>query len=884
MPTALEKLVKILRLEQETGYKNTAVIGGLPSYLPVWTKEAHQQAKTNTQHALIDELSQVITYYGTLATREERQETLKYMLGRITQRVPARPEFIVAPSTYPVESIPPEDTSPAFDNRETVAPVIERVIDKEYQPELLPAPELILRESFRENQEDIVAQALELQPLPIAAPIIEDTTQAEPKPPRTYQRRQDLKTAKANLQRLNADITDLKGIGKKRAEQLAKLGIYSLRDLLLHLPRRYDDYSRLAPINRLVKEQQVAVIGTIRAVDEKFVRGNRPYLQVIIDDGSGQLRVTFFNQNYLKHEFTLGTQILFYGKTDVYAGKITMTNPEWEFIDQHSLQKGYIIPVYPLTEGVSNKMMRSIIKQALDEWTGKFPDYIPDSVLDRTDMMDLGWTLRQIHLPKNWAYLSYAQERLAFEELMLLQLGILTQRRDWQAVPGIALPIDDAWLNDFVNTLPYALTNAQIRAVEAIRNDLELPIPMNRLLQGDVGAGKTVVAAMALGIAVANGKQAAIMAPTSVLAEQHYKNMQKFLLQHPALQHLNIRLLTGAISEAERREIYEGLSEGSIHLVVGTQALIQEKVEFAELALAVIDEQHRFGVEERGALRGKGTNPHILVMTATPIPRTLALTMYADLDLTVLDEMPPGRTPIQTKIVYTAERERAYRFIEKEIALGRQAFIVYPLVDVSETLELGSAIEAFEDLRQTTFRKYRLGLLHGRMKPQEKDEVMAAFGGGQLDILVSTSVIEVGIDVPNASVMLIEGASRFGLAQLHQLRGRVGRGQHESFCFLMSENDTPDAIERLKAVEETTDGFELAKKDWDLRGPGDLLGTRQAGFGPIQLDRLMNLPLVEIAQTESRTLFEEDPYLEHPDHVLLAEQIQLMQGRRSDVS
>jgi ATP-dependent DNA helicase RecG len=468
---------------------------------------------------------------------------------------------------------------------------------------------------------------------------------------------------------------------------------------------------------------------------------------------------------------------------------------------------------------------------------------------------------------------------------MFLQLGILLKRQDWQTVEGVALPIDDEWIHAFFQTLPYTLTAAQQKAIQAIRQDLEISIPMNRLLQGDVGSGKTVIAALALGIAVANGKQAAFMAPTSILAEQHYQNLQKLLPQHPALSHIQIRLLTGATSETERKEIYEGLSNNSIHIVIGTHALIQERVEFADLALAVIDEQHRFGVEERGALRGKGINPHILVMTATPIPRTLALTMYADLDLTTLDEMPPGRTPIETRIVFEEERERVYRFIERHIHQGRQVYIIYPLVAASESLDFPAAIEAYEDLKKTTFRNYRLGLLHGRMKPSEKDAMMAEFSAGNLDILVSTSVIEVGIDVPNATVILIEGASRFGLAQLHQLRGRVGRGQHPSHCILMSNNDDAEALERLKIVEGSNDGFVLAQKDWEIRGPGDLLGTRQAGFiTPVRLDNIMNVQLVELAQTESRTLFEEDPHLEHAEHTLLAEQLRLLQNRQTDFS
>jgi ATP-dependent DNA helicase RecG len=465
----------------------------------------------------------------------------------------------------------------------------------------------------------------------------------------------------------------------------------------------------------------------------------------------------------------------------------------------------------------------------------------------------------------------------------MLQMAILATRREWQSVPGTPLPVDDGVLDEFTAAVfPYPLTGAQKRAIDDIRRDVAKSVPMNRLLQGDVGAGKTAVALSAMAMAFVNGKQAALMAPTSILAEQHYRGLTRQLPNTPGERKPVIALLTGAISAAERRDVLAGLADGSIDMVVGTHAVIEDKVDFANLALVVIDEQHRFGVQQRGLLRGKGTNPHVLVMTATPIPRTLALTLFADLDLSVLDEMPPGRTPIATRIVFPVERERMNRFVEEQLQKGRQAFIVHPLVEAGENPEVASAVEAFERLSKT-FHRHRVGLLHGRMRPAEKDSVMAEFSRGEIDVLVTTSVAEVGVDVPNASVIIIEGANRFGLAQLHQFRGRVGRGQHQSYCFLVPDQLTPESERRLKILVETNDGFKLAEEDWKQRGAGDLVGTRQSGRNKLQLLEAMMPTLVQTAQREARTLFAEDPTLSLPEHRLLAQRVTMMHPE-SDVS
>lgn len=860
MPSSLEKLIKILRREEELGYKNTAVHGGLGAYVPHWRQEASKEAKTDLQRALVEELTLAIEYYQSQEERIERQQIVKYILGRITGRVEPRPEFLAATENLEADISEEIDEEATSDDSLATTPTPPKSSRMKTQVDLL-------------DQALVIERVIESTPAPRA-----------PKPRRTNRQQRSVPEQRERLAALEVPVTTLKGIGSGRSEQLARLGIATIGDLLFHLPRRYDDYTDMPPLRRILPQQQVTAVGTIKTVQELYSRQNTKYLKVVLDDSSGTLDLMFFSMPYLKRMLKPGMQITVAGKTDRFRGQLNMVNPEWEPVDQQNLLQGGIIPVYPLTDGLSNKIMRKLMRQAVEEWANQVVDYMPESILDRTEMVDLEWAIRQLHFPQHIDYIEYARERLAFDELILLQLGILSKRREWQSQPGLPLTVDDDWLNLCIQTLPYPLTGAQERAIAAIRDDISHDIPMNRLLQGDVGAGKTVVAALSMAIAVANGTQAAIMAPTSVLAEQHLKNMVNFFNALPNGDTVQIRLLTGATSSSERAAIYAGLADGSIQVVVGTHALIQEGVEFANLSLAIIDEQHRFGVEERGALRGKGSNPHILVMTATPIPRTLALTMFADLDVTVLDEMPPGRTPITTKLLLPSERERAYSFIRSQVDQGRQAFMIYPLVDVSEKLEVTSAIEAYETLRHSAFRAYRVGLLHGRMSAAEKDAVMWAFSQHELDILISTTVIEVGIDIPNASIIMVDGADRFGLAQLHQLRGRVGRGQHESFCLLISDTQKADAIDRLAKLETVSDGFALAELDWQLRGAGDLLGTRQAGLAAMRMGSVMNIRLVELAQFESRALFAEDPYLAEPAHTLIAERIEQLRRRRTDIS
>jgi ATP-dependent DNA helicase RecG len=596
-------------------------------------------------------------------------------------------------------------------------------------------------------------------------------------------------------------------------------------------------------------------------------------VEAIVSDGTGAIRATWFKQTWIANRLRPGREVVLSGKVDQYLGRLVMNSPEWEPLDRQQLHTNRIVPVYPLTAGVTAKWLRRVINAVVTRVAPGVVDPLPESVLSSADLLTLNHALQQIHFPDDWDMLHKAQQRLAFDEMFYLQLGVLRQKQTWAELASEPLAVDDAWVKRFQTGLPYELTASQKAALEEVRADLAAPRPMNRLLQGDVGSGKTVIAAFAVGIAAANGVQSAMMAPTGILAEQHYRTLLDLLPGSAGVPQEAIRLLIGATPEAEKRSIRDGLASGAIQVVVGTHALLEDPVTFDRLALAVIDEQHRFGVQQRAVLRAKGENPNLLVTTATPIPRSLALTIYGDLDLTVIDEMPPGRIPIQTRLLRPIERMRAYTFILAQLQAGRQAFIIYPLVEGSEKVEAKAAVDEHRRLQEEIFLDYRVGLLHGRMPPDEKESVMAQFRAGEYQVLVSTSVVEVGVDVPNATVILIEGANRFGLSQLHQFRGRVGRADHPSYCLLIPDSDQEADNERLKAMEATTDGFELADLDLKYRGPGDFLGTRQSGFADLRMARLTDVRLIEKARREAMHLFSSDPTLERPEHRLLAEAV-----------
>ena len=740
-----------------------------------------------------------------------------------------------------------------------------------------PLPEALKQEIKAESS---VPEAVAEEPEQIPAQLTAtDQKQPVTRPESTPERSPESARPAGTPAALDAPITVLQGVGPRHAQTLKRLSLETLGDMLYYFPRRYDDYSQLKPINRLWYGEEVTVIGTVQSVTNRPIRSGRMQItEAVVSDGSGALRISWFNQPWLSKRLREGMQIVLSGKIDQYLGRLVMNSPEWEPIEQQNLHTNRIVPVYSLTANITQRWLRQLMYQVVSYWAPRVQDPMPESMLGAAELVDLSTALVQAHFPDSWEQLKAARHRLAFNEIFLLQMGMLRQKRAWQERPARIFETPTEWLASQVSRLPFTLTDAQKRTVLDITADLASGHPMNRLLQGDVGSGKTVVAALAIAMVVRGGQQAALMAPTSILAEQHYRSLLDLLTgEGRVLQEPQVRLMIGATPENEKREIREGLASGEIKVVVGTHALIEDPVAFADLQLAIVDEQHRFGVDQRAALRNKGEDTHLLVMTATPIPRSLALTVYGDLDLSIIDEMPPGRQQVSTHLLIPQERERAYSLIRSQLKIGRQAFILYPLVEESESApsngngdESNAAVEEHTRLQKNVFPDFDLGLLHGRLKQEEKENVMGLFRDGDLDILVSTSVIEVGVDVPNATVMLVEGANRFGLAQLHQFRGRVGRGTEKSYCLLIPETDDAAENERLTAMVSTNDGFVLAERDLEQRGPGQFLGTRQSGYSELQLASLTDVHLIEKARHAAKALFEQDPDLAHPEHQLLA--------------
>ncbi len=635
---------------------------------------------------------------------------------------------------------------------------------------------------------------------------------------------------------LDSKIQYLKGVGESRAKALAKQGIYSVYDLLRNYPRTYEDWNFVTPIRDAQINENVcfkAIVAEVPTVSR--INGGRILVKTAIADGTDYIHIVFFNNKYVKDQLKENEEYLFFGKVTLnkYGAK-TMLSPRFE----KAGEKQRIRPIYRATSSLSSKNIERIVENALNQ-LGEIPEIIPQYLIKKYRLMPFSQALRAIHFPQSEGELTLAKRRLIFEELLLLQMGLLWQKSSTTGKVAPRMVAD--FSKEFWSSLPFEPTGAQKKAVNEALADMATSKPMNRLLQGDVGSGKTAVAAALMHNAVKNGYQAALMAPTEVLANQHYKTLKAFFGEE-----IEITLLTGSQTAKTKKEIREKLKYGTVHIVVGTHAIIQNDVEFFKLGLVITDEQHRFGVKQRASLTDKGTNPHTLVMSATPIPRTLAMMIYGDLDISVLDELPKGRQPIKTFCVPTSYHERVYKFLKKNIAEGRQGYVVCPLVEESES-DLIPATEYYEFLKSTHFTDCTLGLLHGQMKAKDKDAVMSRFYSGEIDLLISTVVIEVGVDVPNATVMVIENAERFGLSQLHQLRGRIGRGSQESTCILLSDAQNEDATERFDILCKTTDGFEIAKKDLEMRGPGDFFGSRQHGLPDMRVANLM---------TDTRILYE----------------------------
>jgi ATP-dependent DNA helicase RecG len=666
-----------------------------------------------------------------------------------------------------------------------------------------------------------------------------------------------------------------RGVGPARANLLRRLGIHTVADLLYRLPRRLEDRRHFSRIYDLTHGRVETVRGTVVRVHQFRPRHRRRFVitKAAVTDGTGILHAVWYNQPYVLRQLPKGAPVVLHGRVQRQAGEIQMAAPEFEVLDEteETLNVGRIVPVYPSTEGLSQRVQRMIVARALDD-SGPAEEWLPDGIRRRHHLPDLARALRQVHFPDSLEEYEAARSRLAYEELLLFQLLLLgrkaAQEAEERAVrygdPG-DLPIR------FHAALPYALTGAQRRVIAEILRDLSGPHPMNRLLQGDVGSGKTVVAATALLHCVGGGAQGALMAPTEILAGQHYLTLRALL--EPL--GVGVILLIGGLSRTARQEALERVRDGRADIVIGTHALIESAVEFHRLGLAVVDEQHRFGVLQRAALRAKGRRPDVLVMTATPIPRTLALTLYGDLDVSTLDELPPGRCPIRTFHRPSGRRPQVYEFVRAQVAEGRQAYIVCPLIEESDKLAAEAATDLAARLRAGPLRGLTVGVLHGRMKVDERDHAMRALRAGEINVLVATTVIEVGIDVPNATVMVVEDADRFGLSQLHQLRGRVGRGAHQSYCILIADPKTAEAEARLAAMVETTDGFRIAQRDLEIRGIGELVGLphsaadglRQHGMSDLRVaDLVEDQAWLDRARADAAVIIRDDPGLRHPEH------------------
>ena len=821
-----DTLAKILRHEGRGGFRNTAVVGGLDEFLRRW------QAELGPALSAADAPGPPPSYADMSA--DERQQWASAVLERI------------APP-------PSADAAPPPAQPNAAAPT----------PDAPNAPN---------------AQ-------PPRNPNAAEPAKSKPAPP---QRKPRKPPAPPEPVSLGDPVERLRAVNGRVKPKLNRLGVHTIEDLIYHFPHRHDDFTNLRKVSELAPGETQTIIAAVWEAREIGGRGRPASTQAVLGDDTGNIRVTWFNQGYLAKRLTPGTRLVISGAPKPYRGQMVFQSPEYDFLDGGGapIHAGGLAPVYPLTEGLFQRTMRNCVREALSRALDQAADFASDDMLQRNGLPNLQDAISRMHYPESADDMERARRRLAFDELLMLQLTVARRKIEWQSGGGAAkLPADPALMGAFIDSLPFALTGAQRRALDEILTDIDSPTPMSRLLQGDVGSGKTVVAAAALLAAAFNGRQGALMAPTELLSEQHFLTIAKLLSggagaskddvyvsleMPPHPKRVTLGLLIGSLRRRAKDEMRRRVAEGEVDIIVGTQALIQDGVDIPNLALVVVDEQHRFGVMQRSALRNKTQPPHMLAMSATPIPRSVRLTMLGDLDLSTIDEMPPGRQPIRTRWIEPKRRANAYATLRKEVSDGRQAFIICPLIEESEAVQARAATEEYERLSSDVFPDLRLGLLHGRMGIDEKEAAMQAFQAGDIDILVATSVVEVGIDVPNATAMLVDGAERFGLAQLHQFRGRVGRGEHPSQCLLLSESGGAAAHERMRILERTMDGFEIAEEDLRIRGAGEYMGTRQSGLNDMKAARMSDRDIMMMARKEAFSVLSTDPDLESADNAPLA--------------